>query len=143
MKFSIKGKIYDVRVLDDLSLRHLLELQTQTKELGRELSAGEIQEMGEKLDQLPKDERKLHPDAPWVLAFTIWGSRRLAGENVTFEQAIDFPMRELTFLPEPEDRKAAAGPQKRPARNGGGAAAARGSRATSGARTSKRASTGG
>src|SRR5205085_8935228 len=108
------GKIYAVKDAEDLSLWLLLELQAETKDTAQPLDVATVQHMQATLEKLPNDEeRKRHPYAGWVLGVTIWASRRLAGEEVTFREAIDFPMRKLTFLEDPGDRRQPADPTRR------------------------------
>lgn len=146
MKFAIAGKSYTVSDIEQLSLWLLLELQSETKDTAQPLDVATVQAMAKTLDELPNDDaRKRHPDAPWVLAVTIWASRRLAGEEVTFREAIDFPMSQLSFLPEPGDHKAAkktaADPTRRRPTASAGAARKRAAKST--VRTSRTASTAG
>jgi hypothetical protein len=113
MKFTIEGRVYNAADLDLVSLKDILLLAQQTRDLGRPLTWGELGAMSQALDGLASDaERERHPDAPWILAVTIWATRRIAGEDLSFGDAIDFPMRELKFLPEPQDRKAPVNPTK-------------------------------
>src|SRR5207248_3298287 len=135
--FSIGSKVYDIKDIEDLSLWLLLELQSETADTARPLNVAEVQQMSKPMDSLPNDDaRKTHPDAPWLLGVTIWASRRMAGEDVTFREAIDFPMRQLTFLPAPADRKK-PDPTTRPRQASAGAARKRAAKSTP--RASKRA----
>jgi hypothetical protein len=120
VKFKIGDAFYDAGALEDLSLSLLLRLENETKEFGRPLRMADIQRMTTEIAALKTDaERGQHPDAPWVTAVAIWAARRLAGQDVTFEQAVDFPMSQLTILADPQDR---VGPQKPRPRKGSGAA---------------------
>lgn len=140
-RFSIGSKVYDVKDVEDLSLWLLLELQSETADTARPLDVATVQQMAATIDKLPDDDaRKTHPDAPWLLGVTIWASRRMAGEEVTFREAIDFPMRQLTFLPAPADRKK-PDPTRRPRQASAGVARKRAAKSTP--RTSKPASTSG
>lgn len=106
MKFAIGEKIHDLADIDKVSLKDLLLLQQQTAESGRMLTMEDIRRMQADLNAIEDSkERGKHPDAIWLLAVGIWAARRLAGEDVTFLQAIDFPMSQLTFIKEPQDRK--------------------------------------
>jgi hypothetical protein len=123
VKFKIGDRIYDGTAIDQLSLKMLLELEQQTKDFGRTLTMNDIQAMSAELDGLKSDqERQAHPNGPWFLAVAIWAARKVAGEAVSFSEAIDFPLKDLTFLAEPQDRKVAVGP-KAQARKGSGRAA--------------------
>lgn len=124
MKLAIDGKVYDAADLDQLSLRDILMFEKESADMGRPMSWADIGVISTRIDALKtKAEKEADPGIVWMTAVTIWASRRLAGENITFEQAVDFPMRSLTFLPEPQDRKAAGNPTK--ARPGSGRAANR------------------
>lgn len=119
MKIKIGDQIYDAAALDELSLKTLLQLQRETADFGHPLNAADIQRISVELAALPDDQaRAQHPDALWLTAVTIWAARKLAGEQVTFEDAIDFPLSSLTYLPDPQDR---VGPQKPRPRKGSGA----------------------
>ncbi len=123
MKFKIGDRVYDGTAVDQLSLKMLLELEQQTRDFGRTLTMNDVQAMSAGLDSAKTDaERSAHPDAPWFLAVSIWAARKVAGDAVSFSEAIDFPLNQLTFLPEPQDHKVATGP-KAQARKGSGRAA--------------------
>jgi len=127
VKFKIGETVYDGATLDDLTLKMVLQLEKETREMGRSVTLGDVQVMAEQLDALKTDrERSMHEATPWVLAVTIWASRRLAGEVLTFEQAIDFPMGDLTFLKEPQDHRPPVNPTKARTRKGSGPAANQG-----------------
>lgn len=146
MRFRIDpaSTVYRLADLEDLSLRDHLVLEQQTADLGRRLDLPTIDAMNRSLIDCKDDaERRVHPDGPWVLAVCIWAARRKAGEDVTFEQAIDFPMKKLEYLPDPEDRKP-ADPTRARSRQGSARAAKRpAAKRSASAKTSKRASTGG
>jgi hypothetical protein len=113
MKFRIGQVTYDLGALDLLSLKDILLMEKETTELGKTLRWSEVQRMAKEVDALDTDEqRRDHPDAVWVTAITIWASRRIAGEEQPFGDAIDFPMRDLTWIPEPQDRKKPEHPTK-------------------------------
>jgi len=123
MKFQIEGKLYDSGSLDDLSLKYLLQLEKETADFGRPLNTGVLQQMSDSINELKTDkERAAHPDIMWMTAVSIWAARKLAGEQVTFEQAIDFPMSKLVVLPDPQDHKR-PNPTKARSRKGSGQAA--------------------
>lgn len=143
MRFKLGSTVYALADLDRVSLRDILVLERETVEFGHPLRWTDVQAMSEALDALETEkERAEHPDALWITAVTIWASRRIAGEDVTFDQAVDFPMRDLVFLPDPGDHKEAANPskperksptRKGSARAGSAAARPRGKRPTSNA----------
>ncbi|MGX7679074.1 hypothetical protein ACSMXN_09250 [Jatrophihabitans sp. DSM 45814] len=157
MKFMIGDRLYNDAALDQLSLKDILILEMETEKLGRPLKFAQVQGWAEEFNRLAdrmadkrataavraEAEKSLteHEGALWVTAITIWASRKIAGEEITFGAAIDFPMGSLRILPEPEDRKAPADPTR--ARPGSGRAAKRpaGKRATKS--TSRKPSTAG
>jgi len=114
MKFKIGTATYNAAALDLISLKDVLVLEQESADLGRALRFNDIKEMAEDISELKTDkERHAHPAMPWVLAVTIWASRRIAGERMSFGDAIDFPLRDLTWLKEPQDHKAATSPKAR------------------------------
>lgn len=132
MRFRIDGRIYEAAALDQLMLKDILLFERDAAALGRPMKWGQIEAWAKELDvyyetianprstKAAKDEAeraaKDHEGAMWVIAMTIWASRRVAGETLTFEQATEFPMHQLEWLPDPQDRKVAANPTKaRPA----------------------------
>lgn len=130
MKFTINGRSYDAAALDEVSLRDILLLEQQTTDFGRRLTWTEVTDMAARLEALKTDEERLDDEASlWLTAVTIWASRRLAGDPVTFDQAVDFPLKDLVFIKEAHDERPKVNPQK--ARPGSG-------RAANGARTGSR-----
>lgn len=113
MRFKIGDKTYAGDAMDKLSLWQLLQLEQQTKALGHPLTMAEVQRISAEIDALKTEQEKQnHPDAPWMLAVTIWTTRNLAGEELEFSAAINFPLKELVFLPDPQDHKSKANPTK-------------------------------
>lgn len=126
MKFSIdsSGKIYDIGAIDRLRLVDLILMQEQTKALGREITMADVQVMKDNLAELEPEERAAHVDQLWIVAIGIFAARRIAGDNIGFEEAISFPITALKWLPEPSDRQAPT-PDPTRARQGSGRAAKR------------------
>lgn len=113
MRFSIAGKVYSAADLDQIRLADILLFEEQTRDFGRALSWGQVNAWAAEIDALETDEQKhAHPGGLWLMAVTIWASRRLAGEPVTFEQAVNFPMAQLVPLPDPADHPAPANPTR-------------------------------
>jgi hypothetical protein len=113
VRFAIGDKTYDAAAIENLSLKMLLDLERQSESMGRRLSVAEIRRSTAEMEALATDaEREAHPFAAWMLAVVLWASRVLAGEQVTFADAIDFPMSQLRFLPEPQDRRPPVNPTK-------------------------------
>lgn len=128
MRFQIGEAIYNGTDLDLLSLRDILLFEKEAAELGRPLKWGEVQGWAQEIDELARaaadkkssaakrqaseDAIRDHEGTLMVMALTIWAARKLAGDGLSFSDAIDFPMRDLRWLPSPEDRKVAANPTK-------------------------------
>lgn len=126
MKFKLGDRTYDVATTDALTLKMALELEKETTDFGHTIRFGDIEAMTEELDACKtEDERRKHPLTMWVLAVTIWSARRLAGDTVTFDQAVDIPFNQITFLPDPSDHPRPANPTKGRPRKGSGPAAKR------------------
>jgi len=122
MKFAIAGKVYDVVDVKQLSMKDMLLFEQQTEAMGRRLTWADVTRWRNELEALPDDKaRGEHPDSLWLTAVSVWAARRASGEDVTFEQAVDFPAADIKFIATPADRKpkkAAAG--KAPARKATG-----------------------
>lgn len=130
MRFKLDGKVYSTASLDEISLRDLVLFNTQAEEIGLTRKWSDVERVAHELETLPAKEADLHPEKLLVIAVTIWASRRLAGDQLTFGEAIDFPTSHLEWLPEPEDRKPGKGkgakkaPAKKSTRTSAPAAAA-------------------
>jgi hypothetical protein len=132
LKLKIGDQTYPLKSVDELSLLDLLLLERETRDLGRPLTLSVISDMekdvgaatmGKATVEERRRARQEHPDAPWLLAVSLWASRRAAGDKLTFEEAISFPLSELSFVREPgdpEDTPAEADPTR--ARPGSGRA---------------------
>jgi hypothetical protein len=113
MKFKIGTVTYDAASIDMVTLKDILLLEKETGELGHPLRWSDVKLMAEEMAALKTDkQREDHPDSIWMLAITIWASRRVAGELLTFGDAVDFSMSDLTFIDDPQDHKAPARPTK-------------------------------
>lgn len=119
MRFKIDGRLYEAASVDRLSLAQILRLESETAALGRPMKWSQLRQMVDEISTLQEGEFDAHDDAPWVVALTIWASRLNAGENLSFAEAIDFPLADLEYLPDPQDHQAPAG--KASARKGTGA----------------------
>lgn len=121
-RFRIGATVYEASSILRLTLGQILDLERQTAALGRPLSWSQIKAMMKNLDGVTADDFAGHDDAPWVIALTVYSSRLAAGEQLTFGEAVDFPLEDLTILPATEDHSR-PGPTK--ARPGSGRAAAK------------------
>lgn len=132
MRFKLEGRTYNVATVDRLSLRDLLMLEKETAELGQPMKWSDLKRIvNDTVAAIgAKDEGfEDRDDFPWFLGIIIWAARRDAGEELTFSEAVDFPLADFEFLPEPEDHKVATHPQQaRPVGPSGRARAAAGSK---------------
>ena len=127
MRFKLQGRTYTATaVFDRVPLRDLLALEVELETLGRPMKWSQVREMVQRISTL--EDAQDDPDFLWFLGLLVWGTRRIAGEALTFEESIDFPLGELEMLPEPQDRKKAA-KDPRKARPGSGRAGAKRPRA--------------
>ena len=124
MRFKLQGRTYTATaVFDRVPLIDLLTLEVELETLGRPMTWAEVREMVQRISHL--DDPESDPQYMWFLGLLVWGTRRLAGESVTFAEAVDFGLGELEMLPEPQDRKKAAKADPRKARPGSGRAGAK------------------
>lgn len=106
MKIKIGDSEYSMTALDDFGMLDLLELKKQA-----DLT---IEQLRERLDRLGEmsgdDSTAILSDTDLIVALgaVIWLMRRKAGETLTFDEAINFPLRELTFVAEDGDDEEAA-----------------------------------
>lgn len=121
-RFRIGATVYEASSILRLTLGQILDLERQTAALGRPLSWSQIKAMMSNLDGVTADDFAGHDDAPWVIALTVYSSRLAAGERMTFAEAVDFPLEDLTILPAPADHSP---PRPTKARPGSGRAAAK------------------
>ncbi len=119
MKLSIAGVVYDAADLDLVTVKDMLMLEVETTAMGRPFNWNEVEQISARIEALPKGQQDSDPGLIWLTAVTIWASRRAKGEDVTFSQAVDFPMRDLVIIPDPEDRKAPVNPTKAAAKGSG------------------------
>lgn len=103
MKIRLGDETYTPAALDRISLRNLMRLEAETDALGRKMRWSDLRAIARTIGALPQDEAANHDDFPWFLGMLIWAARLEAGESVTFTEAIDFPLGDLEFIPEPGD----------------------------------------
>lgn len=109
LRFRLDGKVYSVGALEDVSLRDVMLFNTQAADMGLAATWADVERVSEEMSAADKDEAEKHPDALLMLGVTIWATRRIAGDEVTFGDAVDFPLSALTWLPDTEDRKPGKG----------------------------------
>ena len=90
MRIVIEGREYDAANLAKVTLLDALELKKQTG-----MSLADIEEGMKTADDgsLLEDEGALK-----ALAAFMWITRRRAGENITFNEAADVPMADISFI---------------------------------------------
>lgn len=120
MKIRIAGTVYDVKAIDNLSLLQLLEVETQTEKMGRKITVGDVNRWAAEIEKMPEADRATSEHLGWVTAMTIYAARVLGGERISFADAIDVPMDQIDFLPEPKDHKKPDPTRARPASGPGG-----------------------
>lgn len=140
MRFKISGRLYTAASLTEVSLRDLLLFEVQTEEMGLPLRWADQLNISEEITALPKEERGKHPKMLQLLAVTVWATRRVAGDKVTFSEALDFSLDQLEWVGGGEDDEADPPKARQATRKGSGRAGA--SRATASKKgTSARKST--
>jgi hypothetical protein len=124
MKVVISGREYGAASLGKVSLLDSLELKKQTG-----LSLPRLQEALDGIDP-NADPASLYDNESQLLAFAafIWLMRRREGDRIPFEEAVDFPLTELSFVA--EDGDPTPTPPEPPRRRKGGGAGAKQAAAT-------------
>lgn len=113
-RFKYGGKVYETDVLDNISLRDLMVFNRQVADMGLPLTWADVERISAEMAELDEAEAARHPDAMVMTGVVIWASRRAAGDEVTFEEAVDIPLSEIVWLEAPKDhRPKAAKKQKR------------------------------
>lgn len=137
MRFTIGSAVYDMQSLDRLTLLQILRLERELKELrGEDMKWAQIRAMCSEIDELDGDEQEDHPDFMWVVALGIWASRLGKGEDLAFADAIDFPIGDLTFVPDPEDHKPGKAQRHKGGAEAGNSPATKAAKKTSAPRSS-------
>lgn len=104
MRFTIEGRDYDVADLGKFSLLDLLDLRRQTG-LDIDTISKRLDEMGTLFEDDPSAMLSSEPHLEAFGAF-IWLLRRRAGERLTLEESLDFPLDELTITLDPDEVEA-------------------------------------
>jgi hypothetical protein len=117
-RFKLKGKTYKLNEnLDKLPLIDILLFDEQVAEIGLHATWGEVllwsQEIAE-MNGVTEGSHIKHPRMMLVLTATLWASRRLNGEKVTFGETVEeFSLDDLDWVeptnagPKDHRRKAA------------------------------------
>lgn len=117
MKFKIGSKIYDATHLDDITLGDIVIFNSQAEAVGLGATWQDIQRIGGELEELDRNEAAKHPEMLLMTAATIWLTRRRSGENISFGDAIDFPLSSFDVLEDPQDRQPKKAPKAKKAKN--------------------------
>jgi hypothetical protein len=104
-RFKIGTKVYETDVLDDISLRDLMVFNRQVADMGLSITWADIERISVEMSELDEKDAARHPEAMLMTGVVIWASRRSAGDDVTFEQAVDIPMSQIVWLETPKDHK--------------------------------------
>lgn len=124
-RFKIGSKVYRLDVLDDISLRDLMVFNRQVADMGLSITWADIERISSEMAGLSDKKASQHPEAMIMTGVSIWASRRAAGDDVTFEEAVDIPVSEIVWLEGPKDHKPSAkarrSPSARPAKKPGAA----------------------
>lgn len=118
-RFKIGKRIYTQVALDEIHLKDILMFEAQAADLGLserwddiERIYAEVMAMANRPDadedELEKQVER-HPGSRLLTFVTIWVSRRAAGDDLSFADALDFPLSAIEYLPETADRKPGKG----------------------------------
>jgi hypothetical protein len=125
VKFVIEGKVYDAVDVNKIKMKDMLLFEVQTADFGRRITWEDVLRWHTEVDILEaekKDGGRQHPEIMWLTAVAIWAARRAAGEDVTFDQAVDVAANDIKQLPDPGDHKKPAASGKAKPRKATGAA---------------------
>jgi hypothetical protein len=112
VRFKIGDKTYDTGAVDQISLRDVVLFNRQSADMGLGVTWADVERIaGEMAGMTEKDAA--HPEALVMFAVTVWAARRIAGDDVTLEEAVDVPMASIEIL---EARKAPKDHQPKKAR---------------------------
>jgi hypothetical protein len=112
VKLMIDGREYAAVDHSNASLLHLMDLKTQTAKLGlgpngKGLGMAALQAIGTSSAEA-QASGEVPEDADVWMAVMVFLTRRAAGENISFIDAIDVPLGSIEVVPEPGDEQAPA-----------------------------------
>lgn len=105
MKFKIDTKLYDAANLDDITLGDIVVFNSHAAAIGVDATWQDIQRIAIEIDGLTRAEAAKHPEMLLMTAATIWLTRRRNGEDISFGDAIDFPLSQFDVIDEPQDHQ--------------------------------------
>lgn len=108
-RFKIGTKTYKLDPnLDKVSLLDIITFDEEVAAAGLHATWGQMLAWSGEVAALPDEQRTSHPRGFFVLAATIWASRRLSGEQVNFGDMLrDLSLNGLEWL----ESSAATGPK--------------------------------
>lgn len=109
-RFKIGKKVYSTAALDEISLKDLMLFNTQAADMGLTERWSDVERISQEMANMTEAEAETHPGKMLMVGVTVWAARRIAGEQVTFDEAVSIPVGSIVFLPATEDRK--PGPTK-------------------------------
>lgn len=128
MKVIIDGKVYEGHTLESVSIRDALAFNRDCAEHDYPWRWADVERIRNEIRLTKPTERYKHPEALVLTAVSVWASRLVAGDQVTFSEVIEAPLGTMRFVddePDPsKDKTGAAMPDPRPARPASGRAAA-------------------
>lgn len=116
MILEINHKKYRLTRLDELNLKHAMQLQAELAAhptLTRARTWLEVRTLWQEYSSLPEQDRETHPETLFLAALTVWATRVVAGEQLSLMEAIDVPVRSIRFLEALPDHQPKAGKGKR------------------------------
>lgn len=139
MIVTIRGKVYRVVPLHELSIRHRMQLQRelQVHEISAARTWKGLVGLVSEFAGLSKAEREDHPEGLFLYAVMIWSARVGAGEDISLLDAVDFTDDEAELFDEPGDER----PNRedvRPGKSRAGGGLGAGSRSPAKARRKRR-----
>jgi hypothetical protein len=117
VRFKIDGKTYDTASVDQISLRDVVLFNSQAADMGLPATWADIERAAGEMADMPEGSAP-HPDSLLMFAVTVWAARRIAGDDVTLEQALDVPMSSIEIVEArkvPKDRQQSKKKNSRPA----------------------------
>lgn len=122
-RFQIKGEIYKAEELDSISLADVFMFDEEVFQFRQKMPTfpaicwADVEEAMGDLQGKSEVEAARHPRAKLVLAATLWLTMRNAGKPMTFGDVLELNLaKEMTWLPDTEDKAAGANPTKRKSR---------------------------
>lgn len=126
VRFKINGKTYDTGSVDQISLRDVVLFNRQSADMGLGVTWADVERISTEMAELT-DKDAPHPESLVMFGVTVWAARRIAGDDVTLEEALDVPMASIEIVEArktPKDRQPKKGTKPRSTRAGAQATSA-------------------